>query len=218
MIKAKLLGDWSKAGAILGDVGRVKQAIDWAVLQEAHQARRDIIKGITAQAPGGRPFAALSAITLAIRKAKGFNGKKALMRTAGLRNSITVKRVGSGLSFVGVLRSARSKDGREMYNVARVHENGATMVIRVTPKMRMWLMIQLRKSGFGSKVGRNKKGKFTKGRFRSSGGQLSKGVIVVKIVARPFIRPVIERIEAHPTEMQQRLASRISKKLRLTLG
>jgi hypothetical protein len=220
MIKAKLFGDWSKAAAILGDVQRVKKAINWAVVQEAQQARRDIVKGITSQAPGGRPFAALSAITLALRKAKGFGGQKALIRTAGLRNSITVKQAGPGKAFVGVLRGAQSKDGRAMVNVARVHEEGATIVIRVTPKMRKWLMMQLRRAGFGvKKTGRDKKGKFTKGKFKSSGtGQISKGVMVIRIVARPFIRPVIEKINSQPDALRRRLAGRISKKLGMTLG
>lgn len=214
MIRAKLIGDWSKAGAILGDVAKVKAAIDWAVMQEAQQARRDIVKGITAQAPGGQQFAALSAITLALRKAKGFGGKKTLIVTSGLRNSITVKRFGLGRAFVGVMRGARSKDGRELFNVARIHENGGTVVIRVTPKMKRYLMMQLRKSGFGVKAGRDKRGKFTKG----SAGQISSGVLVIHIKARPFIRPVIERIESKPAEMKKRLTQRISRKLGLTLG
>ena len=89
MLNVKLVGDWSKAKQILGNATALKQAINYAVLQEAHQARRDVIKGITAQAPGGKQFEPLSAMTLALRRARGFRGRKALLVTAGLRNSVT---------------------------------------------------------------------------------------------------------------------------------
>lgn len=207
MIKVRMVGDWSKASAILGASSKLTKAIDNAVAQEAHYARREIIKGITDQAPGGKRFEPLSALTLALRKAKGFRGSKIMMVTAGLRNSVTTHRSGKGKYFVGVLRTARSKDGKSMVNVASVHELGATFVIRVTPKMRRFLMMQLRKAGIA-----------TRSNSRGGEGGLSKGVIVVRIPARPFMQPVFDKINGDPYAQQKRFAQRISKDMGLTLG
>jgi hypothetical protein len=97
------------------------------------------------------------------------------------------------------------------------------VVIRVTPKMRIFLMVQLKKAGFAAKEktagGRDKGGRFKKSKFVSSGtGQLSKGVIVVKIPARPFIGPVIKKIASNPAAMQRRLAHRIAVQMKMALG
>lgn len=222
MIKAKLFGDWEKARTILNNVEGMRNAIDSAVLAEAHHARREIIKGITSQSPGGRDFVKLSKLTLVLRRAGGFRGSKALIVTASLRNSVTVKRVDRGRAFVGVLRGAQRPDGSEQFNVARVHEMGATITIRVTPRMRKWLMATLREANLGNKgQGRDKRsGRYTKGRWRPSGGSggLARGVLVIRIPARPYIQPVIERIYSDPIALQQRFAMRISQRMKLTLG
>lgn len=217
VLKVRMTGSWGKAAEILNDTKSLKDAINYAVVQEAHQARRDIVKGITNQAPGGQQFQKLAAFTLAMRKLKGFRGTKALLVTGGLRGSITVKSMAPGKAFVGVLRSARSKDGKELFNIAKTHELGQVIVVRVTPKMRKFLMIQMRKSGIGTRTktaGGSKKSKFV----ASGKGQLSSGVIVIKIPARPYMGPVIEKIASNPAALQKRLAARISKKLRLSLG
>jgi len=222
VFKVQLTGDWSKAKGILGDSTSLKAAINYAVMQEAQQVRRQIVKGITSQAPGGKQFAPLAATTLALRKAKGFKGSKALLVTGGLRNSVTVKQTATGRVFVGVLRNARGKDGKSLVNIAQVHEFGATIVIKVTPRMRRMLMANLAKSKLGKTKesgGRGPGGRFKKWKFKASGGgQLSKGILVIKIPARPFIGPVIDQVLSDPKALQRRLAVRIAKKLRLALG
>jgi len=222
VFKIQLTGDWSKAKGILGDSTNLKAAINYAVQQEAQQVRRQIVKGITSQAPGGKQFAPLAATTLALRKAKGFKGSKALLISGGLRGSVVAKPMSTGKAFVGVLRNARGKDGKELVNIAQVHEFGATIVIRVTPRMRRFLMAGLSKSKLGKPKesgGRDKGGRFKKWKFKASGGgQLSKGVIVIKVPARPFIGPVIDQVLANPKALRRRLATRIAKKLRLALG
>lgn len=223
MLKMSLTGDWALAKSILSKSAQLKAAINDAVLQEAHQARRDIIKGITEQAPAGKQFDPLSPMTLALRRAKGFRGKKILMVTGGLRNAITVKRTGAGAVYVGVLRSAKSKDGKQLFNIARVQELGGVIVIRVTPRMRKWLMIQLRKVGYGTREKSDQKrgagGRFKKKAFvASGGGQLSQGVLIIKIPARPFIAPVIEKILSDPTGLKRRMGHRIAKSMNMALG
>jgi hypothetical protein len=223
VLKMSLTGDWGLAKSILSKSAQLKRSINDAVLQEANQARRDIIKGITEQAPAGKQFDPLSPMTLALRRARGFRGKKILLVTAGLRNSVTVKRMGNGAVYVGVLRSAKSKDGKMLYNIARIQEMGGVIVIRVTPRMRKWLMIQLRKVGYATREKGDQKrdsgGRFKKKKFVASGmGQMSQGVIIIKIPARPFIAPVIEKILSDPKGLQMRMAHRVAKGMNMALG
>lgn len=228
MIKAKLFGDWEKARTILNNVEGVRKAIDSAVLAEAHYARREIVKGITKQSPGGKDFLPLGKLTLLLRRARGFRGTKALIVTATLRNSITVQPAGRGRAFVGVLRTTQRPDGKELFNIARVHEMGATIVIRVTPRMRAWLMATLREANgnrMGGMVGQrgrdNQSGRFTAApRWKPSGGRggIARGVLVIRVPARPYIQPVIEKIYSDPAAVRQRFAMRISQRLKLTLG
>lgn len=219
MIKAKLVGDWSTARDILSQSARLKKAIHTATLLEAHNARREIVKGIRDQAPAGQAFAPLTALTLAIRRARGFRGKKILLVSGGLQRSITVKQTASGKVFVGVLRSARTKDGKSAYNIARVHEEGALYVVRVTPKMRAFLMAQLKKSGLGrTEKGRDTSGRFKKAKFKSTGGQMASGAMVIRIPARPFMAPVLERLAQDKEGLKKRFAHRIAKDMGLALG
>ena len=225
MIRAKLFGDWEKAKMILNNSAGVTRAIHRAVLMEAQQARRDIVIGIRDQAPAGQPFQQLAPLTLALRKAKGFRGTKALIVTGSLLKAITVKSVGPGRAFVGVLRSARGPDGRELVNVARINEFGATFTIRVTPRMRRYIMFLMRKyygkQKSGKLQGRDKKtGRYLKGtRWSPSGrGNLSKGAMVIRIPPRPFIRPVIQRILDNPTAARDRLTRRIAIFMKLSIG
>jgi hypothetical protein len=220
VLKVRMIGDWKRARAFLDDSHSLKAAIDQAVFAEAQDVRRKIVKGITNQAPGGKKFAELSAMTLALRKARGFRGTKALLVTASLRNAINVKRQGPGRAFVGVMRGARTKDGKNLVNIAAVHEFGMVVVVRVTPKMRAYLMAALTKAGFGEKVGgRDSGGRFKKHKFKSSGtGMLSRGVLVIKIPARPFIGPVIEELKKNPEAVRKRLALRIGQRLGLALS
>lgn len=151
-----------------------------AILQEAQLARKAIIKGLTSQSPAGKRFKRLSDLTRAMRKASGFRGRKALIRTGTLRRSIIVKKIPGG-AFVGILRTAKMKGGQRVANIAQIQEEGRTIVIRVTPKMKRWFFWQLRKAKI------KKKGK-------SSGG-FRRGIIVVKIPPRPFMSPVFEELQ-----------------------
>jgi len=120
----RLTGDWAKASRILGPggrgaQGRIGRAIDRALLQEAQWFRREVIRGIRSQAPGGRPFVPLKPATIA-RK----GSSKALIDTGALIRSIQVRRVSGGV-FVGVLRTARSASGTGLADIAQIHEFGA---------------------------------------------------------------------------------------------
>jgi phage gpG-like protein len=121
----KLTGKWDFVTRNLFiAAAALPKAIDTAVMQEAQAFRKEIVQGITKQAPGGVPFRPLHPRTLALRRARGFKGTKILIVTGDLRNSITAVRVSRGV-FVGILRSTRHRGGDLMVNVAAIHEFGS---------------------------------------------------------------------------------------------
>lgn len=199
------VGDWALAHRILtGSSIRVRRAIDQAVLQEAHFLRQKIVEGIVEQAPGGQAFRPLAASTLAVRRFKRFRGTKALLNRGDLRNSITVRGEHGG-AFVGVLRTARGRNGAPLANVAELNEWGSRpIVIHVTPKMRRFLAASLRSGGGGGGTG------------QGGGGGL--GIVVVQIPARPFIRPVVDRYYSSNQMVANRFLFRVGTNLHGDFG
>lgn len=203
------VGDWDLARRILapGAARRVRRAIDQAVLQEAQFLRNKIIEGMRDQAPAGKAFKPLAASTLAVRRFKRFRGTKALINRGDLRNSIAVHRESFG-AFVGVLRSARNRQGMPLANVAELNEFGSRpIVIQVTPKMRRFLAGALRREGGGS-------GTFTGG----GGGATGFGIVVIQIPARPFIRPVADKYYGDRDVVAARFLGRVGWLLRGDFG
>lgn len=205
------VGDWAIASRILSTApARMRRALDIATLQEAHYLRRKVVEGFREQAPGGQPFLALSAGTLAVRKLRNFRGTKALIVRGDLRNSINVRRMGSGAAFVGVLKSARAKDGKSLANIAEVHEFGSNpIIIKITPKMRAFLHIMRAENG------RDSRGRFA--RARSQYAVASTGFIVMRIPARPFLRPVVEKY-FKPNDVRDRFLGRVAAALNGDFG
>ena len=169
-------GDWARARRLLTAAPqRLQAAIGTAVRQEAHALRNEIVQGLTRQAPGGEPLKPPSPLTIAARQLEGFGGSKALIVRGDLRNSITVSVQGDE-AFIGVSRSARSKDGASMVDLAKLHEfGGAPVIIPMTPKMRRFLFALLRQAG------------------KEPTGGSGRGVIVVQVPARPFLRPAFDK-------------------------
>lgn len=188
-------GDWARARRLLAAAPRrLEHAISTAVKQEAQLLRTEIVQGITKQAPGGEDLKPPSELTLAARKLRGFGGSKALMVRADLRNSISAIVRGTE-AFIGVLRSARSKDGKSLVNVAQVQEYGSDpIIIPMTAAMRRFLFALLKKANQEPK------------------GGSGKGVIVVKVPARPFMRPAFEKFA---NGAQRRFLQRVARLLNL---
>lgn len=209
-MSSRLTGDWDRAKATLKNAAtRVAKATDKAVAQEAQDARKQIVQGIRKQAPGDKQFIPLSKLTIAMRKRSGFRGRKALIRTAALIGSVSVKRVGMGRYFIGVLRGASEPNGQSFANVADVMENGRTFVMRVTPKMRRLIMMAMREAGILRKR-RSKKDR--------DAGVMAKRVIVVRIPPRPFVGPVMRKLQQNPSAVKARLRQRTAKLLGYSLG
>ena len=162
-------------------VSKFQVAANQSAAREAQLLRKMMVTGIRDGAPGGQKFLPLKASTLAVKKR---GGSKPLIATGGLRNSITAKKIGGGVIdswFVGVLRSANSGAA----NLAEVHEFGATMVIPLTKKSRAFLAAK-----FGASGG-------------SGSGAGKTGIIIVRVPARPFVRPTAEAY-AQPKDVKKR--------------
>lgn len=107
-----------------------------------------------------------------------------------LRNSIAVIVQGDE-AFVGVPRKARGRNGRSLVDVAQVQEFGSNpIVIPVTARMRRFLFTMLRKAGKEPQPGSGK------------------GVVVVTIPARPFLRPAFRKFSEGA---QQRFLGRVAR-------
>jgi len=198
-VGAQRTGDWRKVRRMLaGAPARVKAATATALRQEAHLLRKEIVEGLTSQAPGGEPIRPLSPLTIATRQLKGRKGTKALIERGDLRNAIGVV-IDSDTAFVGVPRKARSRDGKSLYDVAQAHEFGsAPRIVPLTPAMRGFLFAVLRKAG-----------------IEPHGDGTGKGVIVVQVPARPFLRPAFEKFARGA---QRRFLNRMAGLLGLTGG
>jgi phage gpG-like protein len=151
--------------------------------REAEVARGFAVAGFTSQGVGGATWKPLSPFTLAVRRMNKFAGTKALIHTGELRKSIITRVDSSGMSaFAGVSYAAINKDGKRMANIAKTHEYGSRpIVIRITPKMRKFLWVVMKFMGVSPKAGTGK---------GSSG--TGAAYMVIRIPARPFMRPAIK--------------------------
>jgi hypothetical protein len=202
------VGQWRQAAVTLSRMTqhRLQEALDIAMLEEAQRARELLVRGVQSSAPGGRRFAPLADSTLLVRRALGGRGAgatKPLVKTGGLLRAFTVRqRKGEG-AFAGILRSARSRNGQNLVNLMEVHERGKTIAIKVTPAMRNFLMAMFRSAGTANP--------------NAGGGGLVRGVIVVRIPARPVFQPVFERY-FKPSDVQKRVNRRLAPLLLLGNG
>lgn len=210
--KVSLEGAWGKANKILTGLGggKLKAAQERAVLQEAHEFRKAVMDGIRNQAPGGQPFTPLAPMTIAKRKlTRGRSSSKALIDTADMLNSIEIQRRGEA-QIVGIARNKRTRGGKSILSIAMVHENGATIRIRVTEKMRRFFFAMLRQLG-GSVGG----GPVGRGRRRSggTGGFRVGATLVIRIPPRPFFRPVVQERFGDQSKARARFLGKVAKNL-----
>jgi hypothetical protein len=202
MIEVKKIGPWSRVGQLLASAPRRMQAaVDKALLQEAQFLRSKIVEGLREQAPGGRAFTPLAPTTLAIRQFRGFRGTKALLVQGDLRNSITVVKDGDRV-LVGVLRTARSRTGKSLVDIAALQEHGSRpIVMRLTPRARAFLHAAFRRAGLDE----------------PSGARPGTGIAVIQIPARPFLAPVFKKY-AQPDQVSRRFLERVATQLNGDFG
>lgn len=206
--RVSLAGAWGKANKMLASLGggKLKAAQDRAVLQEAHEFRKDVMDGIRNQAPAGQPFTPLAPLTIAKRKIKrGRASSKALIDTGDLLNSIELQRKGDA-TVVGIARNKRSRNGKSVLSIAMVHEKGATIRIRVTEKMRRFFFAMLRQAGQPRTSSEDGGGGFRVG-----------SVLTIKIPARPFFAPVVQARFGNKSAARARFLAKVTKNL-ATMG
>jgi len=198
MTSVRKTGDWAVARRLLaGGPLKLKAAVGTALRQEAQLLRKEIVQSITRQAPGGESIKPPSPLTLAARQMKGRGGTKALMVSGELRNGIAAIVKGDE-AFVGVPRKAQGKGGKSLGDVAQVQEFGAgPIMIPMTPAMRRFLFALLRVAG------------------ESGGGGSGKGVVVIQIPARPFLRPAFKVFQKG---VQKRFLGRVAGLMGLSAG
>ena len=184
----KVTGDWAIALKLLTMASKDGKAkIAKAVDQESHY----LVGRIKVRLREG-PFKPLSATALRMRALSGFRGTKPLIRTGDMRNSVTRVRSGDTV-FIGVPRTAKSKDGTSYVNIAQIHEEGRTFAMRITPAMRRFWFGVLFKGEPPQAAGSTPK----------SGGN----IVIIQIPARPFIKPVFDaEAPGVPARLQERLA------------
>jgi hypothetical protein len=175
------VGDWKKAERILASTPTELKAAIGAALK----AEGEYLVGKVKQRIRTGPFAPLSPLTIAARrmgtsKRPAFGGSKPLISSGDMRNSVTAfPKSPTDSVFIGILRTAQGSNGTKLYNIAKVHEEGKTIAIAMTPKMRSFLFGVLFKKAKSA------------GTFSGGGGSSSR-VLVVHIPARPFIAPTFE--------------------------
>lgn len=195
-----LFGDWGKAKEILGTLAqRFKKAADQAMLQEAEFLRGELIKYIREG-----PLLPLSPKTIAIRRfgsardRRRFKGTRPLTRAGDLRNSIRVHKTPDGI-LVGILKSAKGKDGQKLINVAQLMEFGSKpFVIHVTKKSSAYYHAALAAAGIQLPA-----------HGHGGGGY---PIVIVRIPPRPVFRPVFEKY-GKPNDLRARIAERLAKLL-----
>lgn len=199
----KKTGQWRAALQSTSRVSRnLGRGIDKSLLQDGNWLRKQIVTGIRKQAPAGKTFKKLAPTTIAVRRFRGRNRTKALIDSAGLRNSIQVKKFRGGV-FTGALRSKRSASGKSLADIAAAHEFGVgPIVIKMTDKMRRFLMAAFRQRGATRGVGV---------------GEGSPGTVVIRIPPRPMFGPVFDKY-AKQHVLVPRLLDRLVLNMKGALG
>lgn len=195
-------GDWARARKLLAaGPARLKVATDRALRQEAEGLRTEVVRGLTRQAPGGKPLKPLSPWTIAVRQMQGFSGTKALIRRADLRNGIQ-SIVRGATAFIGVPRKAKVPGGKSLVDVARIHEEGSDpIIIPITPRMRRFIHAARQRAGIPRRSGPQRQG--------------SPSVVVTQVPARPFLKPAFAKFKRGA---QKRFLARVAKELGYTSG
>lgn len=175
----------------------IKNSMELALTKEATALVRAMRAGIRRQAPAGQAFKPLAASTIAMKgSSKALIDKGDLIASIATRNLALARR--SIARFVGVHRTALGKDGRNLANIAEIHEFGTKpYTIPVTPKLRAWWAAMAAKGIFA--------------------GRLSKGRTAIHhpgVPARPFLRPPFEKWqEGFDDRLNARVLEELQKKI-----
>lgn len=121
---SELTGNWKRAKYVIDNLDKIaKEPLKRATQKSALQVEATLVKHIQNQDLGWK------GLNPAYKKYKERKklSNQIWIATSVTINSITTKILNKGLSaFVGVLRTAKSKDGTSEVLIAKVHEYGST--------------------------------------------------------------------------------------------
>ncbi len=179
-VKIERTGDWKVAFKVVGEIpAAVREALPKALLKEGH-----FIAGKVKEKMNAGPFSPLSPLTLLARRLNGIKGTKPLLASLALRDAMTAVQTGPLKVQVGIMKGERKRGAGGRYVasntilIASVMEEGATIVLKVTKKMRKFL--------FGVLLKDQPK------RASKARGPAAGKVIIIRIPPRPFIRPTYD--------------------------
>lgn len=195
-VSVKKVGQWAEAHKIFRRFpAEMKKAMRVAAQQEAELLRTKIVQKIS-----NGPFKPLSKMTLAVYEFEGkkHGGKPLIMHGDLLGGVKVVPQVSGDKFFVGIPAAARNRSGQPLVRLAVVHEEGRTIVIKMTDKMRAFLFAAFAAAGLTPPGGPRK----------------STGIIVVQIPARPFMGPAFADWErGHQQRIESRIIAQLEKSL-----
>lgn len=182
-VEIERTGDWSRVTRVLSTLSaHAPTMIESAVKAEAERAAKAVRDNIDSGGKlGGAQWAPLSPLTLALApNAKPLQGKN-----GELRDAVKAFKVRKGQYMIGVKRGARGRSGVDLLTIASVHENGAQFNIAWTPA-RLRAFWGLVRNLIGKRRPYVRRGR------GPSGSQSS----AVRIPARPFLRPMLNKMRA----------------------
>lgn len=120
-------------------VGSVSRGVSAVLAHEAFRLSNEMKNGLISQRPGGKPIRPLSRMTILLRGfriKRGPTHTKALIDSASMVNAVEARRRSNFHYTAGVHRNVRSQDGKNLVDIAKVHEYGSrAYTVTVTPKM-----------------------------------------------------------------------------------
>lgn len=216
-------GDWAEVEKLLRNLKRTSRLMDKIIATEARAAAKLVQRNLKSHGKlTGTAWPRLRPLTRKLKKSK-----KMLQETGALHDAITATKVEGSKWFIGITSTAQHKGkggGLALAKLARVHEEGATIVQVWSPKQARAFFALLSKAG-RTRVSRSKaavarragaRRRGLKALGRKAAHQPGGLTVVIRIPPRPFIGPVLEvlYINAQST-VEKRIMERLVSALTL---
>lgn len=222
-LRVRTTGDWDRARDMLRRLSKGSQLWQRIVGNEAQHAADLVRKNLESRGKlAGTTWPKLKPLTLKRKKSK-----RILFESGQLAKAITAQKQGSTW-FVGVVSMEKHKGSNiSLRDLAGVHEYGATIVQEWTEKQRRAFFALLRKYGDSRRATRRKTSPAAQaparrdprtGRFMRP-KPMAKGrmVVVIKIPARPFIFPVLQKLyQGAQDTVERRILAQMKSALKLS--
>lgn len=200
--RVRKVGAWKPTTNLFtGMPERARASATTLTEREAEQFHADVRVGLISGSPGGKAFAPLSPLTVALHG----KGKGVLRRSEQMLGEIAVIREGD--TFKITVRGGRTR-------IADIHEGGRTFKRKLSRKQLRWLFAAMKAAGV--KPGKGRKGgpiRDQQGKFISK-AQRAALVGMTVIPPRPFFGPVYARYEKKVRSKERQMMSAWLRKIR----